>query len=138
MCAITFLIYIYIYIYLNKICSHLQQAAACLTDLDQSQSASTLESMKPFFGAIVKPELLKHQDSDIKLLVATSKGTFHLLLLWLSDNIIINLGCLIIHKFQYKQSLSFYFQPNMKRNLVRNIVSYILIIVRSFCRTFFS
>ena len=26
--------------------------------------------MKPFFGAIVMPELLKHQDSDIKLIVA--------------------------------------------------------------------
>ncbi|KAK7332449.1 hypothetical protein VNO80_29201 [Phaseolus coccineus] len=48
----------------------LQQAASCLTDLDQSPSASTLESMKPFFSAIVKPELLKHQDSDVKLLVA--------------------------------------------------------------------
>ncbi|RZB64213.1 Sister chromatid cohesion protein PDS5-like B isoform B [Glycine soja] len=55
----------------NVLSELLKQAAACLTDLDQSQSASTLESMKPFFGAIVKPELLKHQDSDIKLLVAT-------------------------------------------------------------------
>ncbi|KAK7412751.1 hypothetical protein VNO78_04347 [Psophocarpus tetragonolobus] len=49
----------------------LKQAAACLTDLDQSPSPSILESMKPFFSAIVKPELLKHQDSDVKLLVAT-------------------------------------------------------------------
>ncbi|KAL2341418.1 hypothetical protein Fmac_009358 [Flemingia macrophylla] len=49
----------------------LKQAAACLTDLDQSPSASALESMKSFFNAIVKPELLKHQDSDVKLLVAT-------------------------------------------------------------------
>ncbi|WVY92603.1 hypothetical protein V8G54_031691 [Vigna mungo] len=49
---------------------YLQQAASCLTDLDQSPSASTLESMKPFFNAIVKPELLKHEDSDVKLLVA--------------------------------------------------------------------
>ncbi|QCD77306.1 sister chromatid cohesion protein PDS5 homolog A-A-like [Vigna unguiculata] len=48
----------------------LQQAASCLTDLDQSPSASALESMKPFFNAIVKPELLKHEDSDVKLLVA--------------------------------------------------------------------
>lgn len=55
---------------LNKMLSYLQQAASCLTDLDQSPSASTLESMKPFFSAIVKPELLKHQDSDVKLLVA--------------------------------------------------------------------
>ncbi|TKY72277.1 Sister chromatid cohesion protein PDS5-like B [Spatholobus suberectus] len=49
----------------------LKQAAACLTDLDQSPSTSTLESMKPFFSAIVEPELLKHQDSAVKLLVAT-------------------------------------------------------------------
>jgi sister chromatid cohesion protein PDS5 len=49
----------------------LQQAATCLTDMDQSPSASALESMKPFLNAIVKPELLKHQDRDVKLLVAT-------------------------------------------------------------------
>ncbi|CAI8590496.1 unnamed protein product [Vicia faba] len=49
----------------------LKQAAACLTDMDQSPSASVLESMKPFLNSIVKPELLKHQDGDVKLLVAT-------------------------------------------------------------------
>ncbi|KAK7331159.1 hypothetical protein VNO77_25376 [Canavalia gladiata] len=49
----------------------LKQAVACLNDLDQSPSASTLESMKPFFNAIVMPELLKHLDGDVKLLVAT-------------------------------------------------------------------
>jgi sister-chromatid-cohesion protein PDS5 len=27
--------------------------------------------MQPFLDAIVKPELLKHQDRDVKLLVAT-------------------------------------------------------------------
>ncbi|XP_027333272.1 sister chromatid cohesion protein PDS5 homolog A-like isoform X2 [Abrus precatorius] len=49
----------------------LKQATTCLAELDQSPSASTLESMKPFFNAIVKPDLLKHQDRDVKLLVAT-------------------------------------------------------------------
>lgn len=49
----------------------LKQAATCLTDMDQSPSASALESMKPFLNAIVKSELLKHQDRDVKLLVAT-------------------------------------------------------------------
>ncbi|RYR76067.1 hypothetical protein Ahy_A01g000658 isoform A [Arachis hypogaea] len=49
----------------------LKQASTCLAELDQSPSVSTLESMKPFFNAIVKPELLKHQDKDVKLLVAT-------------------------------------------------------------------
>ena len=51
--------------------SNLQQAALCLSELDQSPPASTLESMQPFLNAIVKPELLKHQDRDVKLLVAT-------------------------------------------------------------------
>ncbi|XP_035545747.1 sister chromatid cohesion protein PDS5 homolog A isoform X2 [Juglans regia] len=49
----------------------LKQAATCLSELDQSPSASVLESMQPFLNAIVKPELLKHQDRDVKLLVAT-------------------------------------------------------------------
>ncbi|XP_061344321.1 sister chromatid cohesion protein PDS5 homolog A [Gastrolobium bilobum] len=49
----------------------LEEAAVCLTDMDQSPSDSTLESMKPFFNSIVKPELLKHQDSDVNVLVAT-------------------------------------------------------------------
>lgn len=39
--------------------------------MDQSPSASVLESMKPFLNSIVNPELLKHQDGDVKLLVAT-------------------------------------------------------------------
>lgn len=30
-----------------------------------------LESLQPFFDAIAKPELLKHQDRDVRLLVAT-------------------------------------------------------------------
>lgn len=50
---------------------YLQQAAACLSEMDQSPSPSMLESMQPFLNAIVKPELLKHQDRDVKLLVAT-------------------------------------------------------------------
>jgi len=39
--------------------------------MDQSPSMSILESMQPFLKAIVKPELLKHQDKDVKLLVAS-------------------------------------------------------------------
>ncbi|XP_019463683.1 PREDICTED: sister chromatid cohesion protein PDS5 homolog A-like isoform X1 [Lupinus angustifolius] len=49
----------------------LKQASTCLAELDQSPSASILDPIKPFFNAIVKPELLKHQDRDVKLLVAT-------------------------------------------------------------------
>lgn len=50
---------------------HMQQATACLAELDQSPSTSILDPLKPFFDSIVKPELLKHQDWDVKLLVAT-------------------------------------------------------------------
>ncbi|CAK7323338.1 unnamed protein product [Dovyalis caffra] len=48
-----------------------KQAGACLSEMDQSPPASVSESMQPFLDAIVKPELLKHQDRDVKLLVAT-------------------------------------------------------------------
>ncbi|XP_057415482.1 sister chromatid cohesion protein PDS5 homolog A-like isoform X2 [Lotus japonicus] len=49
----------------------LKQATACLAELDQSPSTSILDPLKPFFDSIVKPELLKHQDREVKLLVAT-------------------------------------------------------------------
>ncbi|XP_048323371.1 sister chromatid cohesion protein PDS5 homolog A [Ziziphus jujuba] len=49
----------------------LKQAGVCLSELDQSPSASILEAMQPLLNGIVKPELLKHQDRDVKLLVAT-------------------------------------------------------------------
>ncbi|XWS18109.1 hypothetical protein CRYUN_Cryun32bG0013400 [Craigia yunnanensis] len=49
----------------------LKQAATCLSELDQSPPLSIMESMQPLLNAIVKPELLKHQDRDAKLLVAT-------------------------------------------------------------------
>ncbi|XVF75159.1 hypothetical protein PTKIN_Ptkin13bG0164900 [Pterospermum kingtungense] len=49
----------------------LKQAGTCLSELDQSPSPSIMESMQPLLNAIVKPELLKHQDKDAKLLVAT-------------------------------------------------------------------
>ncbi|OVA10818.1 hypothetical protein BVC80_8199g2 [Macleaya cordata] len=49
----------------------LKQAATYLSELDQSPSPLILESMQPCLNAFVKPELLKHQDRDVKLLVAT-------------------------------------------------------------------
>ncbi|KAF5197532.1 Sister chromatid cohesion protein pds5-like protein [Thalictrum thalictroides] len=49
----------------------MQQAASCLSELEQSPSPSMLESMEPCLNAIAKPELLKHQDKDVKLLVAS-------------------------------------------------------------------
>ncbi|KAM7525318.1 hypothetical protein LguiA_015220 [Lonicera macranthoides] len=49
----------------------LKQAATSLSEFDQSPPKSVLESMQPFLNVIVKPELLKHQDREVKLLVAT-------------------------------------------------------------------
>ncbi|KAI3870579.1 hypothetical protein MKX03_022772 [Papaver bracteatum] len=49
----------------------LEQAVVCLSVLDQSPSALVLDSMQPCLNAMVKSELLKHQDGDVKLLVAT-------------------------------------------------------------------
>ncbi|KAL3627269.1 hypothetical protein CASFOL_028632 [Castilleja foliolosa] len=47
-----------------------KQGVACLSELDQSPPKSMLESMQPFLNAIAKPELLKHQDQEVKLFVA--------------------------------------------------------------------
>ena len=49
----------------------LQQGATCLSDLEQSPPKAVMESMQPFVNVVVKPELLKHQDREVKLLVAT-------------------------------------------------------------------
>ncbi|KAJ6814311.1 sister chromatid cohesion protein PDS5-like protein A [Iris pallida] len=49
----------------------LKQAANCLSELDQSPSPQMLDSMKPCLDAIAKQDLLKHQDKDVKVLVAT-------------------------------------------------------------------
>ncbi|CAI9760225.1 unnamed protein product [Fraxinus pennsylvanica] len=48
----------------------LKQGAAYLSELDQSPLKSVLESMQPFLIAIAKPELLNHQDREVKLFVA--------------------------------------------------------------------
>ncbi|KAK1317916.1 DNA mismatch repair protein MSH6 [Acorus calamus] len=49
----------------------LKQAGNYLSELDQSPSPSITESMQSCLNAIAQPELLKHQDRDVKLLVAT-------------------------------------------------------------------
>lgn len=48
----------------------MQQGVTCLSELDQSPPKPMLESMQPFLNAIVKPELLKHHDREVKLFVA--------------------------------------------------------------------
>ncbi|RAL52779.1 hypothetical protein DM860_007547 [Cuscuta australis] len=55
----------------DSIVKLLKQGSACLSDLDQSPPKAVLEAMQPFQNAIVQPELLKHQDREIKLLVST-------------------------------------------------------------------
>ncbi|XP_039016298.1 sister chromatid cohesion protein PDS5 homolog A-like [Hibiscus syriacus] len=49
----------------------LKQAATCLSEIAQSPPSSIMEAIQPLLNAIVKPELLKHQDREAKLLVAT-------------------------------------------------------------------
>ncbi|KAI7731479.1 hypothetical protein M8C21_026903, partial [Ambrosia artemisiifolia] len=48
----------------------LTEAADALTKMDQSPSKAVLESMQPLMNAIVKPEYLKHQEEQVKRLVA--------------------------------------------------------------------
>lgn len=49
----------------------MQEAAVCLSELEQSPPAAVLKSIQPFLDVIIKPEILKHQDKDVKLLVAS-------------------------------------------------------------------
>ncbi|GMJ14118.1 hypothetical protein like AT5G47690 [Hibiscus trionum] len=49
----------------------IKQAATCLSEIDQSPPSSIMGSIQPLLNAIVKPELLKHQDQEATLLVAT-------------------------------------------------------------------
>ncbi|XP_018439839.1 sister chromatid cohesion protein PDS5 homolog A isoform X2 [Raphanus sativus] len=48
-----------------------KEAAVCLSELEQSPPASVLKSIQPFLDAVVKPDILKHQDKDVKLLLAS-------------------------------------------------------------------
>ncbi|KAG8365331.1 hypothetical protein BUALT_Bualt18G0093600 [Buddleja alternifolia] len=49
----------------------LKQGATCLSELEQSPPKSIMDSMQPLLNAISKPELLKHQDREVKLFVAS-------------------------------------------------------------------
>ncbi|XP_060185631.1 sister chromatid cohesion protein PDS5 homolog A isoform X2 [Lycium barbarum] len=55
----------------DSIIKLLKQGSAFLSELEQSPPKAMLEAMQPLQAAIVKPELLKHQDREVKLLVAT-------------------------------------------------------------------
>ncbi|KAL9813536.1 putative sister chromatid cohesion protein Pds5 [Arabidopsis thaliana] len=49
----------------------LKEAAVCLSELEQSPPPAVLKSIQPFLDAVIKPEILNHQDKDVKLLVAS-------------------------------------------------------------------
>ncbi|GAA0153559.1 chromatin/chromatin-binding, or -regulatory protein [Lithospermum erythrorhizon] len=55
----------------DSIIKLLKQGATFLSELDQTPPKAVLDSMQLFQKAIVKPELLKHQDREVNLLVAT-------------------------------------------------------------------
>ncbi|CAN8245665.1 unnamed protein product [Cochlearia groenlandica] len=48
-----------------------KEAAVCLSELEQSPPAPVLNSIQPFLDAVIKPEIINHQDKDVKLLVAS-------------------------------------------------------------------
>ncbi|KAL8046058.1 hypothetical protein ABFX02_08G154700 [Erythranthe guttata] len=49
----------------------LKQSASLLSELDQSPLESVVKSTEPFLNAIVKPELLKIQEPEVKLYLAS-------------------------------------------------------------------
>ncbi|XP_019095474.1 PREDICTED: sister chromatid cohesion protein PDS5 homolog A-like [Camelina sativa] len=49
----------------------LKESAVCLSELEQSPPPAVLKSIQPFLDAVIKPEILNHQDKDVKLLVAS-------------------------------------------------------------------
>ncbi|KFK31352.1 hypothetical protein AALP_AA6G101300 [Arabis alpina] len=48
-----------------------KEAAVCLSELEQSPPAAVLKSIQPFLDSVIKPEILQHQDKDVKLLLAS-------------------------------------------------------------------
>ncbi|KAM0917721.1 hypothetical protein ACQ4PT_009179 [Festuca glaucescens] len=49
----------------------LEQAAECLHGIEQSPGSSVMEAIQPCLTAVAREELLKHQDEDVKVLLAT-------------------------------------------------------------------
>ncbi|KAE8771343.1 Sister chromatid cohesion protein PDS5-like protein B [Hordeum vulgare] len=49
----------------------LEQAAECLHGIEQSPGSSVMEAIQPCLTAVARKELLKHQDQDVKVLLAT-------------------------------------------------------------------
>lgn len=49
----------------------LQKAVECLHGIEQSPGSSVMEAIQPSLKAVTREELLKHEDEDVKVLLAT-------------------------------------------------------------------
>ena len=49
----------------------LQKAAECLHGIEQSPGSSVMEALQPSLKAFTREEFLKHEDEDVKVLLAT-------------------------------------------------------------------
>ncbi|TVU11623.1 hypothetical protein EJB05_45218 [Eragrostis curvula] len=49
----------------------LEEAAECLHGIEQSPGSSVMEAIQPCLKAVTREELLKHEDEDVKVLLAT-------------------------------------------------------------------
>ena len=49
----------------------LQKAVECLHGIEQSPGSSVMEAIQPSLKAVTREELLKHEDDNVKVLLAT-------------------------------------------------------------------
>ena len=49
----------------------LQKAVECLHGIEQSPGSSVMEALQPSLKAFTREEFLKHEDEDVKVLLAT-------------------------------------------------------------------
>lgn len=55
----------------DKCAELVQTTANALSEIEQSPRPSVLDSLKACFDAFAKQELLKHEDNDAKVIIAT-------------------------------------------------------------------
>ncbi|XP_062233052.1 sister chromatid cohesion protein PDS5 homolog A-like [Phragmites australis] len=55
----------------DELAKLLEQAAECLHGVEQSPGSSVMEAIQPILKAVTREELLKHEDEDVKVLLAT-------------------------------------------------------------------
>lgn len=55
----------------NECIEFVQKTASALSEIEQSPRPSVLDSLNDCFDSFSKPELLKHEDSDAKVIIAT-------------------------------------------------------------------